>query len=423
MLPTRSFRASLAVYAAIILGSVLSLAYAQDEVELTYWTHWGQNPIFNQWYVDVAEEVADEVPGLAGVELVDIAYEGYLAKYRTAFNTGAGAPDFFNGMAHNWFQVADPMPAEFVEKVEASIPEFLHGVCVWDDVRYGVPVEGGNFMMMYINTDMFEAAGLDPDDPPETFAELLDYAKQLTEYNDAGVVTRAGYGIRYEGHPLGIADKWLPFLHAFNGRLVAEDWSTADGYVNSPEAIQALEYYDTLVNEEKVSSLQLGNPDSAFGQGLAAIVFRESWYAGWLQQNAPSINYKVYALPDNVGPGALFPWCNMVYKNSPHTEVAWDFMEAIWTPEYDLEQHAAQGLMPVFTENLENSEFVRTQPTYDAMIESLAREAAPEYYHPLISEIAFVVGEAITAVLYDQIDAESALNNAAVEIDRLLSRN
>ncbi len=40
---------------------------------------------------------------------------------------------------------------------------------------------------LYINVDAFEAAGLDPNQPPTTAEELIEYAKALTIDEDGDV--------------------------------------------------------------------------------------------------------------------------------------------------------------------------------------------------------------------------------------------
>jgi ABC-type glycerol-3-phosphate transport system substrate-binding protein len=95
--------------------------------------------------------------------------------------------------------------------------------------------------------------------------------------------------------------------------------------------VAALTFFGDLVNKDKVASLSFGNPEDAFGQKRAAVIFRESWFFGWLKKNAPDVNFKVYALPCEKavpGAGALFPWTDLVYKNSPNKQVAWEFMSS-----------------------------------------------------------------------------------------------
>ena len=294
------------------------------------------------------------------VEVVTIPYQGYEAKYLAAFMGKSGAPDIFNGMTHQWcgqYDFCDKMPADLAKIWEDNLPKYMVAVGKWKGARYGIPIEHGNFQQMYINVDMFKKAGLNPD----AAEDLRRVAGGHEEADDSGrqgrEPTQVGFAIRSKGHPVGITDKFLPFAHAWGARMLSPDMDKATGYANSPEMVAALTFFGDLVLKDKVASLAFGNPEDAFGQKRAAVIFRESWFYGWLKKNAPDVNFKVYALPCGKtcpGAGALFPWTDLVYKNSPNKQVAWEFMRFISNPKDDMEHHQLGGILPVWTVNLEH---------------------------------------------------------------------
>jgi multiple sugar transport system substrate-binding protein len=57
-------------------------------------------------------------------------------------------------------------------------PELLERLD-YEGVRYGVPLDNLGWGT-WINRDLFEAAGLDPDTPPANGEELIEMARQLT---------------------------------------------------------------------------------------------------------------------------------------------------------------------------------------------------------------------------------------------------
>jgi ABC-type glycerol-3-phosphate transport system substrate-binding protein len=167
-----------------------------------------------------------------------------------------------------------------------------------------------------------------------------------------------GFALRHKGHPVGITDKFLPFAHAYGARMLSPGLDKATGFANSAEMVAALAFYADLVHKHKVASLAFPTPEDAFGQKRAATIFRESWFFGWVKKNAPDVSFKVYALPCGKtcpGAGNLFPWANMVYKNSTNKQAAWDFVRFISNAKDDLDQHQAQGILPVWTVNLESA--------------------------------------------------------------------
>jgi multiple sugar transport system substrate-binding protein len=397
---------------------------AAQQKKLVYWTHWEQNPGFNKWYETKGKEFAKKTG--YEVEVVTIPYQGYEAKYLSAFMAKTGAPDFFNGMTHQWcgqYDFCDKMPADLAKTWDEQLPKYMVPEGKWQGARYGIPVEHGNFQMMYINIDMFKKAGLDPDKPPKTYDEWLAAMKKLTVLDAKGEPTQVGFALRSKGHPVGITDKFIyPFGHAFGARMLSPDMDKATGFANSPEMVAALTFFGNLVLKDKVASLALGNPEDAFGQKRAAVIFRESWFAGWVNKNAPDVKFKVYGLPCGKvcpGAGALFPWTNLVYKNSPNKQMAWEFMRYISNAKDDLDQHQGEGILPTWTVN-QDAAYAKARPDYLAAKDMLERPVPPIYYHPKSNELATAFGEAVVGVLFGKGQPKPLLDEAAAKMDRIL---
>jgi multiple sugar transport system substrate-binding protein len=409
---------SLALAAAVGAVTVATPPAPAQTKKIVYWTHWDQQPDFNKWYTEKSKEFQKKTG--YEVEVVTIPYQGYEAKYLAALMGKSGAPDFFNGMTHQWcgqYDFCDPMPADLVKIWDESIPKYMVPIGKWKNVRYGTPLEHGNFQQMYMNVDLFKKAGLDADKPPKTLDEWLAAMKKLTSGD-----TQVGFAIRHKGHPVGITDKFLPFAHAYGARMLSPDLEKATGFANSPEMVAALQFFGDLVLKDKVASLALGNPEDAFGQKRAAVIFRESWFFGWVHKNAPDVKFKVAALPcakTCPGAGALFPWTNLVYKNSPNKQVAWEFIRFISNAKDDLDQHEFAGFMPVFNANLDSA-YAKGRPDYQSTKDMLAQPVPPTYFHPKSNELATAFGEAVVGVLYGKGQPKPLLDEAAAKMDRIL---
>lgn len=414
--------AVLVVGALAVTVAVAAPGAAQSK-KLVYWTHWEQNPEFNKWYAAKGKEFAKR-SGYE-VEVVTIPYQGYEAKYLAALVGRSGAPDIFLGMTHQWcgqYDFCDRMPADLEKTWQGALPKYMIPWGQWKDATYGIPIEHGNFQQMYLNAELFKKAGLNPDKPPAKLDEWLAAMKKLTVLDARGEPTQVGFAIRHKGHPVGITDKFLPFAHAYGAKMISPAHDRATGFANSPEMVEALTFFGDLVNTHKVASTLLGNPEDAFGQKRAAVIFRESWYFGWVKKNAPDLDFRVVALPCSracPGAGNLFPWSNLVSKNSPNKQAAWDFMRFISNPKDDLEQHQLQGILPVWTVNLD-SPYVKARPDYQSTKEMLSQPVPPNYYHPKSNELATAFGEAVVSVIYGKTKPRAALDEAASKMDRIL---
>jgi multiple sugar transport system substrate-binding protein len=204
--------------------------------------------------------------------------------------------------------------------------------------------------------------------------------------------------------------------------MLSPNFDKATGFANSPEMVAALDFFGNLVLKDKVASLAVGNPEDAFGQKRAGVIYRESWFFGWVKKNAPDVNFKIYALPCGKacpGAGQLFPWANLVYKDSPNKQMAWEFIRFISNAKDDLEQHQLQGILPVWTANHE-TQYVKSRPDFQAVKDMLAQPVPPTYFHPKSNELATAFGEAVVGVLYGKGEPKALLDDAAGKMDRIL---
>ena len=66
---------------------------------------------------------------------------------------------------------------------------------VWEGKTYAIPaVESGMENALVWNKKLFAEAGLDPEKPPTTPAEVEEYNAKLTKFDDAGNITQLGFG-------------------------------------------------------------------------------------------------------------------------------------------------------------------------------------------------------------------------------------
>jgi multiple sugar transport system substrate-binding protein len=126
----------------------------------------------------------------------------------------------------------------------------------WQGTKYGVPM---NFttLLLYWNKDMFKAAGLDPEQPPQDWQEFQDAATKLTvDKNGDGKPEQ--YGIALADH--ATIAMWPILFWGNGGGVVSEDGSTAT--LGDPETIEAMEEWGTLVRKKSISPIGLAGADA-----------------------------------------------------------------------------------------------------------------------------------------------------------------
>jgi ABC-type glycerol-3-phosphate transport system substrate-binding protein len=161
-----------------------------------------------------------------------------------------------------------------------------------DGLPYAVPLDNHG-RGAWINVGLFEAAGLDPNDVPETYEELITIAQQLTldgngnnaaspDFDPENIVQ---YGIAFDWP----WTDWISFMTGMGGAIVSEDGRTAT--VNSPESVAALQRMYDLIYVHHVAPPPFPVFDSwlAYPAGQLAIITTGTWFRNHAVNESPGI--------------------------------------------------------------------------------------------------------------------------------------
>ncbi|HZH63151.1 MAG TPA: ABC transporter substrate-binding protein, partial [Metabacillus sp.] len=155
----------------------------------------------------------------------------------------------------------------------------------FDGNLYGVPLDI-HPLMFYWNKDLFEKAGLDPDTPPQTREEFVDYAEKLTDKD----MQQYGFVV-----PTLWPQQFIfpTIVNQNGGQLIA------DGKVNftSEPVVEALQFQRELIEKYQVSpaDVQQDGEVTMFLQGKNAMHLNGPWM---LQQwEDAGINFGVAPVP------------------------------------------------------------------------------------------------------------------------------
>ena len=163
---------------ALTIGA--SAAMAQD-VTLTLWTESATAPegIF-------AQEFSEMDNGIT-IDVREIRFDDLVTDTLRAFATGTNPdliaidnPDHAAFASRGAFlDITDMVAGSDVIEIDRVFPGPRSSLS-WDDRIFGIP-RASNTIALYYNKDLFRAAGLDPDDPPSTWDELLAAARTLND--------------------------------------------------------------------------------------------------------------------------------------------------------------------------------------------------------------------------------------------------
>jgi multiple sugar transport system substrate-binding protein len=194
--------------------------------------------------------------------------------------------------------------------------------------------------------------------------------------------------------------------------------------VNNQAGVEALTFMNKLVNEDKVTQPStLGDTrdqiQEIFVSGKLGIMLTGAFTAGLLEQRGAEFGWAPAPMPTFEGKPAttLFITDTVVmFKSSKNKEAAAKFLEFFFGDEWRLQFDKLTGFPPVTKSLGDDPHFQK--PVYQVMVKSM--DGAKPW--PLViewAECTDLIWDAITAVFLGEKDPQTALDDAAAEIDAL----
>jgi multiple sugar transport system substrate-binding protein len=207
------------------------------------------------------------------------------------------------------------------------------------DVLFGIPIVTER-QALYYRKDLFEAAGIEV---PQTLEELEAAAAALND-PDNGV-----YGIALRGQRAAAVTQFSSFLYSFGGQWIDEEGNSA---INSPEALQAYDFYGRLLREYgPPGAINMHWPQAIaiFQQGNAAMYMdADILYTNVVDPEASLVVDSVGFAPFPEGPAGRRPysvtsWALGMNASAGNKEATWEFLRWATSPEIVRIMQAEQG--------------------------------------------------------------------------------
>lgn len=191
-------------------------------------------------------------------------------------------------------------------------------------------------LALHWNKRLFREAGLDPEKPPQTIAELDEFNKKLTKYDESGNLIQIGFMPNEPG--------WWPFCWGwwFGGQL----WDGKSRILlNSPENIAALEWVQSFPKKFGLAKLvafkgtfgSFSSADNAFMANKVAMVLQGVWMANFIKMYAPELEWGVAPFPSVSRdlPNVTFAESDVIAipNGAKHPREAFELLKFLATPE------------------------------------------------------------------------------------------
>jgi ABC-type glycerol-3-phosphate transport system substrate-binding protein len=287
------------------------------------------------------------------------------------------------------------------------------GAGSYQNKTYAIPFDVGVWAVLYYNKDMFAAAGLDPEKPPVTWDEFMDYGTKLTANGKFGT-SNWGSG----GDSVNCMTN--AFTVAAGGALLDDTGKKI--LINEEAGVKALEFWAGLSKISPPGTVGKTEEDAftLFTSGQTAMAMYGEWGQDTIATRSPDLNYGVANLPMPEGGESVgtFGGFNLaINAKSKNKDLAWEFIKYSTNEE---NQKAITMLTPAHTKAA--SDYLNQKRKFPDII---YKQLTTATYRPNVAnypEIADLQIQATQKVMTGDSSAKDALQEAADKINGLLNK-
>lgn len=363
------------------------------------------------------------------VEFEFIPFKNLLEKILAVKVSGDGQPDLIN-YKDDWgpglkdlFIPIDQMMSKDGISLNRYFAAHQLGVTYGDKV-YGLPLRG-HAQLLFYRKDLLAKHNLPV---PKSWDDLAAAAKVIKDKEGIGI------GMYYSPKQAQNVAVWMNILWSNGGELFKDGKVT----FNSPEAVEALQYYVDLENKMKVNS-EGAKSFEQYDGSLSMAAGKSAFFMGWWWHYGSRILGKNTKLkPDQIGFTALptfrggkattfaMSMPTAINANSAKQEAAWEFLK--WVSNADLEKRNViekdkrNVIVALHKSNLVDKDV-------NAANQGLQKAAAGSLENSRIfpqlaiwPEVMQVLSNAISDAVSNGADPKAALDGAAKKAQKLVDR-
>ena len=288
-------------------------------------------------------------------------------------------------------------PMGLTDEEKATYQDSVLATVEFDGEVWGLP-RAFSTKALYWNKGLFEQAGLDMPDGPQTWDDVLTAAKAITENTDA-----AGIGIPAASFD-NTMHEFLNWLYSNGGEVI-----DASGNVvfDSPQNVETLQFYADLVPYMQEGPV-------AFDRAELEPLFREGQIAmytngGWGRSQTGDVDFGLNLIP--AGPSGdhstlLITDSLVVFDGTGVEDQALSLVKFLTATDRQAAFDEAGGWTPI-RQTAKSEELVASDPTWEVFVSSV-ESGGPEPL--LVDYVAMqdVINEGIQGVVLGELSAEEA---------------
>lgn len=367
----------------------------------------GYEPFWNQ----VKEDFEKENPNIT-IEYVTAPYGELVNQVINMAGGGDrvdmifGEIDWVPGLADAGLTVPvnEILPADYLADFYPQIMDSFN----IEGEPYGLPMYVSPYVLYY-NKDLFKQAGLDPDSPPATYDEMMEYAEKLSALKDSNGNRVYGFGQTTASVPVSGASL-NAMIFNFGGTLLNDEGKLDIDNEGFREAITMLKTLDEKgYNPQNAKLKDLRN---LFALGQLAMYYDQSWgFNGISSINPNAKDFTASAMPLKGGSGSgeslLQAQCLMYADNGEAQKAACSkFTQYLVTSEV-LNDYLA-NITPAYPAKKSMEDSTNTNPVLAGALGS-AENVKAQTFVPVISDLNLELCTLAQAVTVSKKDVDAAI--------------
>lgn len=325
------------IYSILILSLLLLVigsGVAAGKVEVKIW-HMEQPPHRVDLFQEVIDEFNKQNPDIHVQQQV-IDWMNAYPKTIAAIQAGQAPeilftiPDFTTiikktGAVQPVDDIVEELDAKY-NFIDAALKPYTYDGHIWAIPTFGM------IQMMWYRKDLFEKVGLDPNNPPKTWNELLKVAKVFKENNIYGI------GVPASNHMY--TDQ---VIYSFMITAGAHEIFNKEGEIvfNNPKTVKAFEFYKELVSysPQDATGWSWAEPQLAFNNGTLAIAIEKGQFLTPFEEESGvdggNLGVAYLPYPDGGQRGSIYyPNAMMILTDDEEKIVAVKrFVDYLYEPE------------------------------------------------------------------------------------------
>jgi multiple sugar transport system substrate-binding protein len=403
-----------------------------DATTIQFW-HRTFTPVENEWYANIVKEFNASQDKIKVVD-TEVPADAWDQKMKSAQAAGK-APDVYTHAG----AIQDAVNAGQLHELDGIVPDDALGeiidaakpVSEVDGKFYAYPLLLEPQAVLFWNKDMLTAAGLDPEQGPETWDDLLAACAKIQP-----TLAEGQYCISPAQDAVTFAWSSVGQQYNFSGHLaLTDDWSAPN--INDDGYKSLMESYKTLWDEGYMPKQALAAyvEGKDFGQEKVVFKVSGSWMMSEIGSDYPDLLTKtgIGTFPDSADAGdrtattlGNFKW--VVDAKSKNAEAAGEFLAwaiagdpANLVPFFVNTQFTKVPVRESVQEAVAGDAAAADAPWSDIITTEIAPDAIPEPTYPW--DVSLAVGTAMETVMKGAASVDDAIATAEAAIQTVIDRD